>query len=152
MREPRCCAQLQFHSVLLAGSTMRGDARGRYRTQYRDSRYGAVTRVFRKAPGAGADVCLWIAQSQRTTNTGSVAWVSTRCVSLPRSALTPARPCDAITIKSQFLSRAASMIPRQGWAVSAMFVVQATPAARAAVSTAARRSLATAPARAWKSL
>ena len=42
------------------------------------------------------------AAPQRTTSTGSVLCVSTFCVSLPSSsALTPRRPCEAITMRSQ---------------------------------------------------
>jgi hypothetical protein len=47
----------------------------------------------------------------RCTSTGMLVCVSTFFVSLPISiAVKPRQPCDAITIKSQFLDVAVSMI------------------------------------------
>ena len=68
---------------------------------------------------------------QRTTSTGSVLCVSTFCVSLPSSsALTPRRPCEAITMRSQPCALAWSRIASQGCSASTVWPWQVTPAAR----------------------
>ena len=55
------------------------------------------------------------AAGQRTTITGSFECVRTFCVSLPSSsAVTPRRPCDAITIASHFAFFAAARIASHG--------------------------------------
>jgi hypothetical protein len=58
-------------------------------------------------------------------------------VSLPSSsAFTPRRPCEAMKIRSQPLSVATWMISSNGPSLTRCRVVQGTPAARAASSTA----------------
>src|SRR5262249_37698727 len=64
----------------------------------------------------------------RTISAGTLLWVSTSLAWLPRSnRLTPRRPCEAMTIRSQPLCSAVSMMPSAGCLSRACTVSQLTP-------------------------
>src|SRR5690625_4356904 len=86
----------------------------------------------RRAVGGKEQVPVCHRSSPRMTSTGTLEWVRTFWVTLPTSSpLTPRRPCEAITIRSQPPSPAASMIWRWGWLPVTTVVVAGTPSAAA---------------------